>query len=178
MHAGESSYWATLNAPFGVVLPDGTEAFVGIRDGGNLVLTSIGTNVPANTPVVLKGNAASITATINDEIPAINIANDLQGQNLSQTGENESLLSLGIYDGVVGFYQYEGIIGANKAYLNNTAGSGANGFKFVFADEDPTAVNGVKAASEADTYFDLFGRKVVAPAKGNLYIQNGKVVKY
>ncbi len=178
MHAGESSYWATLNAPFGVELPDGTEAFVGIRDGGNLVLTSIGTNVPANTPVVLKGNAASITATINDEIPAINIANDLQGQNLSQTGENESLLSLGIYDGVVGFYQYEGIIGTNKAYLNNTAGSGANGFKFVFADEDPTAVNGVKAASEADTYFDLFGRKVVAPAKGNLYIQNGKVVKY
>lgn len=178
MHAGESSYWATLNAPFGVELPDGTEAFVGIRDGGNLVLTSIGTNVPANTPVVLKGNAASITATINDEIPAINIANDLQGQNLSQTGENESLLSLGIYDGVVGFYQYEGIIGANKAYLNNTAGSGANGFKFVFADEDPTAVNGVKAASEAATYFDLFGRKVVAPAKGNLYIQNGKVVKY
>ena len=178
MHAGESNYWATLNAPFGVVLPDGTEAYVGIRDGGNLVLTSIGTNVPANTPVVLKGNAASITATINDEIPAINIANDLQGQNLSQTGENESLLSLGIYDGVVGFYQYEGIIGANKAYLNNTAGSGANGYKFVFADEDPTAVNGVKAASEADTYFDLFGRKVVAPAKGNLYIQNGKVVKY
>lgn len=178
MHAGESNYWATLNAPFGVVLPDGTEAYVGIRDGGNLVLTSIGTNVPANTPVVLKGNAASITATINDEIPAINIANDLQGQNQSQTGENESLLSLGIYDGVVGFYQYEGIIGANKAYLNNTAGSGANGYKFVFADEDPTAVNGVKAASEAATYFDLFGRKVVAPAKGNLYIQNGKVVKY
>lgn len=176
MHAGESKYWATLNAPFGVELPDGTEAYVGIKEGNSLVLTSIGTNVPANTPVVLMGNSASITATINDAIPAINIANDLQGQNLSQTGENESLLSLGIYDGVVGFYQYEGIIGANKAYLNNSTSTPSNGFQFVF--DDVTGLNNVVNISVDGQLYDLQGRKVVAPAKGGLYIKGGKVVKY
>ena len=176
LHAGESKYWATLNAPFGVELPDGTEAYVGIKEGNSLVLTSIGTNVPANTPVVLMGNSASITAAINDAIPAINIANDLQGQNVSQTDENESLLSLGIYDGVVGFYQYEGIIGANKAYLNNSTGTPSNGFQFVF--DDVTGLNNVVNISVDGQLYDLQGRKVVAPAKGNLYIQNGKVVKY
>lgn len=176
MHAGESKYWATLNAPFGVELPDGTEAYVGIKEGNSLVLTSIGTNVPANTPVVLMGNSASITATINDAIPAINIANDLQGQNLSQTGENESLLSLGIYDGVVGFYQYEGIIGANKAYLNNSTGTPSNGFQFVF--DDVTGLNNIVNISVDGQLYDLQGRKVVAPAKGGLYIKGGKVVKY
>lgn len=177
LHAGESEYWATLYAPFGVVLPTGTEAYVGTIEGSTLTLTSIGQQVPAGTPVVLKGNSATAVATIIDAIPAINIANSLQGQYLADFESDESKLSLGISDGKVGFYKYTDALGANKAYLPYNAGTPSNGFTIVFDDEDPTGIDKVQSTMTDDQYYDLFGRKVAAPQKGNLYIRNGKVVK-
>lgn len=179
MHAGESNYWATLYAPFGVTLPTGTEAYVGkINEGGNLQLTSIGQDVPAGTAVILCGDAESITATINDAIPAFTGENALQGQYLAADAADDTKLTLGKKDGKVGFYTIDSALGANKAYL--TASAGAKGFQIVFSDDDITGIQEFENSEvrESECYYDLTGRKVAAPQKGQLYIVNGKVVKY
>ena len=179
MHAGESNYWATLYAPFGVTLPTGTEAYVGkINEGGNLQLTSIGQDVPAGTAVILCGDAESITATINDAIPAFTGENALQGQYLAADAADDTKLTLGQKDGKVGFYTIDSALGANKAYL--TASAGAKGFQIVFSDDDITGIQEFESSEvrESECYYDLTGRKVAAPQKGQLYIVNGKVVKY
>ncbi|MBR3372627.1 MAG: Ig-like domain-containing protein [Bacteroidaceae bacterium] len=41
-----------------------------------------------------------------------------------------------------------------------------------------TGVNGWKSTQDANTYYDLQGRRVTNPVKGNIYIYNGKTVKY
>ena len=171
-------YWATLYVPFGVTLPSGTEAYVGAVDGGVLRLTSIGQDVPAATPVVLCGDAANITATINDEIAAYTGTNGLSGQYLAASSRDDNIRSLGVKDGVIGFYKLPSAstgLGANKAFLNLAGGS--NFFKIVIGDDDVTGVNDVQSSMANGQYYDLFGRKVAAPVKGGLYIKNGKVVK-
>ena len=80
---------------------------------------------------------------------------------------------------MVGFYKLPDSstgLGANKALLNT--GSGSQGYKIV-TDDDVTAIQSLNSeAAESQSYYDLQGRKVVAPQKGSLYIKNGKVVKY
>ena len=83
----------------------------------------------------------------------------------------------------MGFYHWEGTtLGANKAYLPASGGSGSNGFKLIFAeDDDVTAVapvNGQSSMVNGQSYYDLQGRKVKNPQKGNIYIRNGKTVLY
>ena len=171
-------YWATLYVPFGVTLPSGTEAYVGAVDGDVLRLTSIGQDIPAATPVVLCGDAANITATINDEIAAYTGTNGLSGQYLAASSREDNIRSLGVKDGVIGFYKLPTAstgLGANKAFLNPVGGS--NFFKIVIGDDDVTGINDVQSSMTNGQYYDLFGREVAAPVKGGLYIKNGKVVK-
>ena len=174
-------YWATLYVPFGVTLPTGSEAFVGVVDGDVLRLTSIGQDIPAATPVVIVGDDASITATINDEIAAYTGTNALSGQYLAASSRDDNIRSLGVKDGVIGFYKLPTAstgLGANKAFLNMSSGS--QGLKVVL-DDDVTAVNTAivnDQSSMVNDYYDLQGRKVVAPQKGSLYIKDGKVVKF
>ena len=177
MHAGESTYWATANFPFGYTIPSGTEAYIGQVDGNCIKLSSIGTSVPAATPVILNGDATSITVTIDNTVTTDTESNGLSGQYAADNAANESKLSLGISNGKVGFYTYDGALGAFKAYL--TASTGSNGFTFSFADDDVTGISEiVDNESSNSKYFDLQGRKVAAPQKGQLYIKGGKIVKY
>ena len=185
MNSGQGEYWATLYAPFGVELPEGTKAYVGKLGEDAITLTPIGadgTSVPAGTPVVLKGNSANIEVTINDNIAAVDMDNDLQGQYLAFTGPSEDVLSLGISEGEVGFYRYAGTIGSNRAFVNisDLHKANARGYKFIIVDDDVTGIE--TAANDQkpvkDAYYDLAGRRVTAPQNGSLYIVNGKVVKY
>ena len=67
---------------------------------------------------------------------------------------------------------------AHKAYLPASV-VGRNGAK-EFSFGDLTGVKAVEAsdAAESKVYYDLSGRKVAAPQKGQLYIVNGKKVLY
>lgn len=177
LHKVDGDCWGTLYVPFGVTLPEGTEAYVGTVEDEVLRLTSIGQDIPAGTAVVLKGDAESITATINDEIPAYEGTNALAGQYLAASAANDNIRSLGIKGGVLGFYKLNSALGANKAFLDVTAMS--PGFRIVLDDDDITGLNNVQSSTlNAQSYYDLTGRKVAAPQEGQLYIVNGKVVKY
>ena len=179
MNAVESNYWATLYVPFGVTLPTGTEAYVGVIDGDVLRLTSIGQEVPAATPVVLCGDAASVTAAITDGIAAYTGTNALSGQYLAASSRNDNIRSLGKKDGKIGFYKLPTTstgLGANKAFLDMSSPS--NEFRIVFDDDDVTGIDNVQSSMANGQWYDLFGRKVAAPVKGGLYVKDGKVVKF
>lgn len=179
LHQSGDNYWATINVPFGITLPEGTEAYVGKVEDDNFMLTSIGQEVPAGTPVILCGDSESITAQITDNAQPSTADNDLSGIYLADTDANDGILTLGEHNGQIGFYKSAFALGANKAYLNAPVAAGSNGFKIVFDDSDLTGIGTATADAEADNaaLYDLYGRKVTNPVKGNLYIKNGKVIK-
>lgn len=66
-------------------------------------------------------------------------------------------------------------VAAGKAYLNIS--SGAKEMKMVFADGAATAITETKAAVVEDgVFYNLNGMRVAHPAKGGIYIVNGKKV--
>ena len=65
-----------------------------------------------------------------------------------------------------------------KSEINGKAWSSAAEIG-IQCESEPTAVNQAVAStakSDEDTFYDLQGRKVSSPEKGNIYIQNGKKV--
>ncbi|MBO4593289.1 MAG: hypothetical protein J5678_03765 [Bacteroidaceae bacterium] len=187
-----SEYFATLCVPFAFTTDANTTAYTVKLSGESLVLSSIDDVVPAGTPVVLIGSEDEATITINGtsyaNTPAAVKASTqlLTGVytkiNIAADGNDYFLAKV---DGIPGFYQYSGsatTLGANRAYIEgDDLSTSSNGFKLVFADDDDvTAVApiiGESVKGNAQLY-DLQGRKVVSPRKGQIYIQNGKAVLY
>lgn len=175
---GDKTY-ATAYLPFGVSAVSGAEAYVGALNEtkDQLNMTEVKT-IPANKGVVLVGTAEKATLTIGNSNEALTIANDLVGTNTAITLADDTranYLVFGKNEGNVGFYVPSvkvPSIPANKAYLNKPAsssivmnfGGNTTGVSTVVLGE-----NGVNAP-----VFDLSGRRVVAPVKGGVYIQNGK----
>ena len=80
------------------------------------------------------------------------------------------------------------MVGANRAYLVvDQTGSGtsanAKALRMVFEDGETTGIDAAdgiydQADQQPKTFYDLMGRRVNAPVKGNIYIVNGKKVVY
>lgn len=179
MKSVEGKSYATAYLPFGVSAISGAEVYVGALNDtkDQLNMTEVKT-IPANKGVVLVGTAEKATLTIGNSNEALTIANDLVGTNTAITLADDTranYLVFGKNEGNVGFYVPSAkvpSIPANKAYLNKPAsssivmnfGGNTTGVNTVVLGE-----NGVNAP-----VFDLSGRRVVAPVKGGVYIQNGK----
>lgn len=76
-------------------------------------------------------------------------------------------------------------VGAYRAYLElpgfDQDGGYAKTYQMVFADDETTDVKGIydNVGSNAPVvYYDLMGRRVSSPAKGQVYIVNGKKVRF
>lgn len=182
---GDKSY-ATAYLPFGVSAVSGAEAYVGALNEtkDQLNMTEVKT-IPANKGVVLVGtaDATKATLTISNSNEALTIANDLVGTNtkVAVTDANRgNYLVFGKNKAnttEVGFFKPSTSvpsIPANKAYLEAsklTAGAIAMNFGGNTTGVSTVVLgeNGVNAP-----VFDLSGRRVVAPVKGGVYIQNGK----
>lgn len=139
--------------------------------------------VPAEKGFVLVGAADATKATLTIGNVTKTVNSDLTGTNtaIALTDENRTnYLVFGRNKDVnteVGFFKPSTTvpsIPANKAFLNASAltqeaiamnfGGNTTGVNTVVLGE-----NGVNAP-----VFDLSGRRVVAPVKGGVYIQNGK----
>lgn len=177
--------WASFAAPVATRVPEGVVAYTATLDmkKHEVVVKAIsGDIIPANNAVMLEGTA---DATKNFVIVASE-AEKLEGNELQPTTGAESVEPLTRYvfgvgkTGDVGFY----LLGGNtmpgfKAYFNKPEGAGSNKFSIVFGDDDITAITGVEgAATDTNTYYDLQGRRIATPQKGQLYIVNGKKVLY
>lgn len=158
--------WATYVTVNPVRFANG-DAFV-VASASDKVYMESATDVPANTPVVLKG-AGVKTAMVLDDAPAAP-ANELA---ISNGGSIDGFV-LAKKNDVVGFYKWNGgSLTSGKVYLPTSAVSSAR--EFIGFDGDVTGINNVKSEKIVNGIFDLQGRKVVTPSKG-LYIVNGKKV--
>lgn len=176
---GDKKY-ASAYLPFGVSNVAGATAYTGALNAEkNAIDMTATTAVPANTGFVLVGTADKATLTIG-EAAAIE-GNALIGTNtgiaFAEATPKANYLVFGVNAGNVGFYTPSSrvpSIPANKAYINASAVAGS-----AIALNFGNTVTGINAATINNgennaPIYDLSGRRVWAPVKGGLYIQNGK----
>ena len=145
--------------------------FVATAKGTWLELAEI-ENVPAGTPVVLKGSYYNKLAA---ELPAINVANDLKGTETA-TEADGTMYILAQKDDEVGFYRAESgtTIPAGKAYYQSTSGVKA----FFFAADDATGISLTPTLSEGEgAVYNLAGQRIQKIQQGINIINGKKVLK-
>ena len=178
---GDNTY-ASAYLPFSVSAVDGASAYVGALNADKTAIDMKGVSgVPANIGFVLVGNGSKATLTIGNAA-AIEGENALTGTNTGVTfaaaTPKTNYLVFGVNDGKVGFYTPGNVtaIPANKAYINASELSNqAIALNFGNTVTGINAATLVKGENNAPIY-DLSGRRVWAPVKGGLYIQNGKKI--
>ena len=171
--------YATFFAPVAVTVPEGVTAYtVAINEGGWADLNKIeGSVIPANTGVVLQGEANTYNFTITTAA-AFEGENALLGT-AAATNVTEAAYVLGNAEGI-GFYTAAMTNGAwlnnsHKAYLPKTAGMNAASYSFRFED-GTTAIENVEVENAVKAIFDLTGRRVEAITAPGIYIVGGKKV--
>lgn len=168
--AGEASY-ATTYLPFSVSAAEGAELYTGELNGNVMNLTKSHTGVAAEQGIVLVGESSATKAVLTiGEGKAT--GKGLVGTLTPKDVEAKSVLTLGKSGSEVGFFAFAGTqIGANKAYVQKTAGASAVMINF----GEVTGIENAVAPEAANApLYDLSGRRVVKAVKGGLYIQNGK----
>ena len=180
MHSdGAGIYYATLYLPFDAIISDAT-AYTLEESGEYLVPTAVPSNqVPAGTPVLLKGTEDTATATINTGA-AFNSGTPLDcaltGTYMATTIDGATDYVLGIKSSVVGFYHWDSnSLGANRAYLDTPADPGVKGFVLKF--DDATAVQTIDNGQQTTdaSIYNLAGQRINKMQKG-INIVNGKKI--
>jgi hypothetical protein len=173
----DGRYLATAYFPCPVSLPDGVTAYVGstMADPNYLTLVPWGTNIAAETAVILEGTSEACTIALYQGQAALMTfpGNAMKGTCVAYApGADETLLTLQVIDNALGFYGFSGTaIPANKAYMPWTGGNA--GVKIQFGDVD--GINGVINAETTGEIFNVAGQRLAAPQKG-INIINGKKV--
>lgn len=177
---GDKKY-ASAYLPFAVSNVANATAYTGALNADKTAIDMTATtSVPANTGFVLVGTAEKATLTIG-KATAIAGEKALTGTNtgiaFAEATPKANYLVFGVNDNKVGFYTPSNsvpAIPANKAYINASALS-TKAIALNFGN----TVTGINAATINNgennaPIYDLSGRRVWAPVKGGLYIQNGK----
>lgn len=173
---------ATTCLPFDASNVAGAEVYTGnLNDAKDVLnMTKLEGGIPANQGVVLVGTADKATITIGATTATIG-ENDLHGTiaNIAFTDDapRANYLVFGKNGETAGFYAPSASVAsipANKAYLETSALSAAAialNFNGITTGVNTVVLgeNGVNAP-----VFDLSGRRIAAPVKGGVYIQNGK----
>lgn len=174
----EGKKFASVYLPFDVNAVTDAEAYVGtFNDDKSALNMNKVEGVPAGKGFVLVGSADKATLSIGT---AAEVTSDLQGTNTVITladNTRANYLVFGKNNNTVGFYAPSASVAsipANKAYLETSALSAAAialNFNGITTGVNTVVLgeNGVNAP-----VFDLSGRRVAAPVKGGVYIQNGK----
>ena len=165
-----SDGWATYVTPYALRFDEG-DAYIVNTTGDKVVYLESVTDVPTDTPVILKGEGTK-TATVLTTADAIT-DNKLAVSNGTVT---ECYVLAKKINGV-GFYKWTGgALSAGRVYLPTSVVTSAHEFLGLTLG-DETGVNEVrgKRSEGRGEVYDLQGRKVLKPTQG-LYIVNGKRV--
>ncbi len=164
-------------APTAVKVPAGVEVYSGKINTQNSVITfnKVHTQqIPANTAVLLrKGTGkgsfevekiASTTSTIGN--------NSLKGYTVSSSDHLSNAYGLTIEGGKLVFKPLiQGVRAFRAVIYSNTAAGAPAYYPTAFA---PEGIHGVTVDENQAEVFDLAGRRVEAPVKGQVYVKNGK----
>ncbi len=175
-----TSGWTSLVSAHALDLANsGLKAYIATnvdKTGNKILLTEVQA-VPANTPVLLKGEPSTdYTITTVDAVDRLNDTNLLAGSATESTYLAEAtayILSQGKF-----YLNQAGTMPAGKAYLPASMiskVSNAHELSIVIG-EDATGINKVfESQNSNDKIYDLNGRLVLSPTKG-VFIINGKKV--
>lgn len=177
--------YATYYNDYAVEIPSGLKAYWGklSDDGKKIEMTEISDGIiPAETGVVVKGDADTYALTATAEDGSTYASNVLRGVVANTTVSSLGLGAGNIYvlaknasDKAV-FAKFTGsTLGDHRAYLFVPDG-GAPELSISFGDET-TGISEVagKTAVEDSVYYNLNGQRISQPTKG-LYIVNGKKI--
>lgn len=179
---------ATFSAKFPTLVPAGLSAYIissnSAQSAHMEAIAGAGEVIPANTGVLLFGETDETNVTM---VPA---ATEGKGVTISSTNKLAhsagAAITIGINDNAyilandathgIAFYScVSGTLAMNKAYLSMGSGS-TNGKAFTLTlggeSTDIHSIDNESWNTNAPIY-DLSGRRVQTPIKGNLYIQNG-----
>ena len=169
--AGYATFSSDKNVDF--FANEGLTVYTAKDNGTSVSLNEVTSKkVPANTAVVLKGEAGDYTGTVVASADALT-NNDLKVATEDLNGDG-TIYVLNKKDGKVGFYKLSttGTLSKGKAYLKSEGLAPFLGFD----GEDTTGINSVERESlSVEGCYTLDGRRVAQPTKG-LYIVNGKKV--
>ena len=185
--------FATFFTPAEVTIPENVNAYYIAADGINgdyVTLTKIENVIPANTAVILEGEAGEYTFNVSETNAAAVSGNLLKGTVINTNIIGQAYV-LGIVEEEVGLYKTQmsnvtlsnasGTVSvfknnAYKAYLPASAVPAANGaasYSFRFG-EGTTGIEGVEVENASNVIYDLTGRRVEAITAPGIYIVNGK----
>ena len=169
----QSYGWATYIAPAAIQFAENTAYVVTAASLSGLTLAAV-TQVPAGTPVLLKGAGnKDITVIASASAPATNLLEVSDGSALASGSYPYVLAKNG--EGAC-FKQWTGAMSVlnGRVMLVLDEAVAARGI-FELDDNEITGVNEVKTQKADGQYFNLAGQRVAQPTKG-LYIVNGKKV--
>lgn len=155
----------------------GLKAYVITSADGNGAKVTEVTNVPANTGVIVEGEAGTYDLYSGSD-EALGTDNRLVAAVDGYTvASGESVYGYGKKDGKEGFWLYaEGRkVSAGKAYLRISEAAGSKEF-ISFGDDTATGINTINAASDANVNapaYNIAGQRVGSNFRG-LVIKNGK----
>ena len=182
----------TFSSVYDVVIPEGVEAYYasGVSEKGLHMKPILTGKIPANTGVVLKGTANAayqFVGTTGAEAVEDNllVAVSTDITDLAPTTDEGKTTNYVLVSGLFCPFTGKATVNAGKAYLSvatsdNSMPVGGLEGKLILDFGDETGVAEVAGSKEqvAGNFFDLMGRKVSAPVRGNVYIVNGKKYIY
>ena len=163
-------------APTAVKVPAGVEVYSGTINAQNNVITFNKANtqqIPANTAVLLRKGTAKTSFEVEKIATASAISgNSLRGYAVSSKDHLNNAYGLTIDGGKLVFKPLtQGVRAFRAVIYNNNAADAPAYYPTAFA---PEGIQGVTVDDNQAEVFDLAGRRVEAPVKGQVYVKNGK----
>jgi uncharacterized protein YjdB len=151
-------------------------------EGTTVYFKKISGNVKGGVPFVLYGTPGSYGIPASTENCGNIPDNNLLSGTLAPTfvSSTDDQYCFGMSSGK--FKKMSGVLPAHKAYLMvdkaTVDGESARTLNFVFEDDDEvTGINKV-GTQKSNVMYDLQGRRITKPQRGQLYIVNGKKVLF
>lgn len=189
-----ASKWATYYTDKAFTMPENATGYIVVPSGSDANVVSLektynaGDAVPANTPILINGEAGEYTYYVTTTTATADSRNMLRGQLEAGTITPEEngdylyyKLSYNSDGNTLGFYWGAenggvfGLTGSNRAYLvvENT-GSNAKAVKVNWPGDETTGISDIRTDKANDeAIYNIAGQRVTKATKG-IYIKNGK----
>lgn len=168
--------YVSFFAPTAVEILDNVEVYTGKLNAQNSVvnLKKVNTKkIPANTAVLLRKGTSKTSFTVKKiaSAPAIT-DNSLKGYTVSSNQRVANAYGFAVQGNKLVFIPLTDGVRAFKAVIFN--GNAAGMQEFIPAAFVPTGIEGVTVEENKEEIFDLTGRRVESPVKGQVYVKGGK----
>ena len=168
--------YVSFFAPTAVEILDNVEVYTGKLNAQNSVvnLKKVNTTkIPANTAVLLRKGTSKTSFTVKKIASAPAIAdNSLKGYTVSSNQRVANAYGFAVQGNKLVFIPLTDGVRAFKAVIFN--GNAAGMQEFIPTSFAPTGIEGVTVEENKEEIFDLTGRRVESPVKGQVYVKGGK----